>query len=94
MKSAAKSGAQMRQAGGISVPFIGLNVPFVCRSQPRVRPFICHKAPSVKFTAFYAATRVARTKTLVGTDVLLAWTTASVTGKCSKRRATPVRREP
>ena len=52
MKFSAKSGAQNRQAGKTSMPFIGLLLPFVGRARPQIRPFIGKNKPFVPNRAF------------------------------------------
>ncbi len=76
------------------MPFIGLNIPFVGRLRPRIRPFIRINRPSVKSYGFSSFILVESITPVAIADILMARATASVTSKCSKCRAAPVRREP
>ncbi|MFQ5759463.1 MAG: GspH/FimT family pseudopilin [Acidiferrobacterales bacterium] len=86
MKSAAKFGAEMRQAGGISMPFIGLNIPFVCRPQPCVRPLIDHNKPFVKNRVFSGFTLIELITTLVIAAILMAMAAPSFTSFIKNNR--------
>jgi type IV fimbrial biogenesis protein FimT len=86
MKSATKLRAQMRQAGGISMPFIGLNRPFVWRLRPCIRPFIVHKKPSVRNHLFSGFTLIELITTLVIAGILMAMAAPSFTSFIKNNR--------
>ncbi len=74
MKFSAKSGAQNRQAGKTSMPFIGPIEPFVGRARPQIRPFICKTRPSIKIPAYsgFSLIELIVTMTIAGVLMSLA----------------------
>ncbi len=88
MKSAAELGAQMRQAGGTSMPFVGLKLPFVGPTQPRIGPFVCKNRPSVKISGFSGFTLIELITTLVIASILMALAAPSFSNFVKNNRLT------
>lgn len=71
MKFSAKSGAQKRQAGKPSMPFIGPIEPFVGRTRPQIGPSICKTRPSIKIPVYSGFTLVELMITVVIASILM-----------------------
>lgn len=71
MKSAATLGAQMQPGERISIPFIGLKIPFVGRPRPYIRPLICNNTPFVKSTGYSGFTLIELIVTVVIAGILI-----------------------
>ena len=88
MKSAAQLGAQRRQAGEIGMPFIGLEIPFVCHRRPYIRPFIGNKKPFVKKHVFSGFTLIELIVTVVIAGILMALAAPSFSNFVKNNRLT------
>lgn len=71
IKSGAKTGAEMRQAGLEGLPFVGPIEPFVGPHTPLIRPFVPKKRPFVCFGRQFGLTLVELIITLVIAAILL-----------------------
>ncbi|MFQ5936937.1 MAG: Tfp pilus assembly protein FimT/FimU, partial [Acidiferrobacterales bacterium] len=71
MNFRAKTGAEMRQTGSRSMPFVGPIEPFVGHSRPPIRPLVCPNRPFVCIGGESGFTLVELIVTLVVAAILL-----------------------
>jgi type IV fimbrial biogenesis protein FimT len=78
----------MRQAEGISTPFIGLYIPLIGRPRPHVGPSIGYEKPSVKNYAFSGFTLIELITTLVIAAILMTLAAPSFSNFVKNNRLT------